>query len=65
MSTSKVCKYINYNDNIIITISISSSSNPSTVHQTYYEMTAMDKLPLISKSVVVTQIDIHPAWERT
>jgi hypothetical protein len=41
MSTSKVSKYNNCNDNIIITISIFSSSNPSTVHPTYYEMTAM------------------------
>jgi hypothetical protein len=41
MSTSKVSKYNNHDDNIIMTISISNSSNPSTVHQTYYEMTAM------------------------
>jgi hypothetical protein len=62
MSTSKISKYNNHNDNIIITItiSISNSSNPSTVHQTYYEMTVMDKLSLITKSVAVTRIDIHP-----
>jgi hypothetical protein len=41
MSMSKVSKYNNHNDNIILTISISNSSNPSTVQQTYYEMTAM------------------------
>jgi hypothetical protein len=63
MPTSKVSKYNNHNDNIIITISISNSLNQSIVHQTYYEMTAMDKLPLITKSVVVTRIDIHPAEE--
>jgi hypothetical protein len=63
MSTSKVSKYNNYNNNIIMTISISISSNPSTVHQTYYEMTATDKLPLITESVAVTRIDIHPARE--
>jgi hypothetical protein len=40
MSTSKVSKYNNHNDNIIITISMSKSPNPLTVHQTYYEMTA-------------------------
>jgi hypothetical protein len=33
MLTSKVSKYNNRNDNIIITISISNSSNPSIVHQ--------------------------------
>jgi hypothetical protein len=63
MSTSKVSKYNNHNGNIIITISISNSSNPSTVHQTYYEMTVTDKLPLIIESVVVTRIDIHPVGE--
>jgi hypothetical protein len=61
MSTSKVSKYNNHNDNIIIIISISNSSNLSTIHQIYYEMTATDKLPLISESVAVTRIDIHPA----
>jgi hypothetical protein len=67
MSTSKVSKYTNHNDNIIIiiTISISNSSNSSTVHQTYYDMTATDKRSLISESVTVTQIDIHPVGERT
>jgi hypothetical protein len=60
---SKLSKYNNHNDNI--TISISNSSNPSIVHQIYYEMTAMDKLPLITESIVVTQIDIHLAGERT
>jgi hypothetical protein len=65
MSLSKVSKYNNHNDNIIVTISISNSSNPSTVHQTYYEMTATDKLPLITESVMVNQIDIHPVGERT
>jgi isopentenyl diphosphate isomerase/L-lactate dehydrogenase-like FMN-dependent dehydrogenase len=64
MSTSMVSKYNNHNDNRIITISISNSSNPSTTHQTYYEMTATDKLPLITKSVV-TRIDIHHAGEET
>jgi hypothetical protein len=54
MSTSKVSKYNKHNDNVIMTISISHSSNPSTVHQTYYEMTAMDKLPLITENVTVT-----------
>jgi hypothetical protein len=39
--------------------------NLSTLHQTYYEMTTTDKLPLITKSVMVTRIDIHPAGERT
>jgi hypothetical protein len=63
MSTSKVSKYNNHNNNIIMTISISIFSNPSTVHQTYYEMTATDKLPLITESVAVTRIDIHPARE--
>jgi hypothetical protein len=33
------------------------------VHQTYYEMTAMDKRSLISESVVVIPIDIHPTGE--
>jgi hypothetical protein len=60
MSTSKVSKYNNYKDNIIITISISLSSKSSTVHQTYYEITVMDKLPLITKSVMTTRINIHP-----
>jgi hypothetical protein len=64
MSTSKVSKYNNHNDNIIITISISNSSNPSIVHQTYHEMTAMNKPSLISESVAVTQIDIHPARKK-
>jgi hypothetical protein len=40
MSTSKISKYNNRNDNVIITISITISSNPSTIHQIYYEMTA-------------------------
>jgi hypothetical protein len=31
--------------------------DPTTVHQTYYEMTATDKQPLISESVMVTRID--------
>jgi hypothetical protein len=48
MSTSRVSKYNNLDDNIII--SISNSSNLSTVHQTYYETTA-------------TRINIHPAGE--
>jgi hypothetical protein len=61
MSTSKVSKYNNCKDNIIITISISLSSKSSTVHQTYYEITKMDKLPLITKSVVATRINMHPA----
>jgi hypothetical protein len=68
MSTSKVSKYNNHNDNIIIiitiSISISNSSNSSTVHQTYYDVTATDKRSLISESVTVTQIDIHPVGER-
>jgi hypothetical protein len=34
-----------------------------TVHQTYYEMTAMDKWSLIFESVAVAQIDIHLARE--
>jgi hypothetical protein len=38
---SRVSKYNNHNDNIIMTISISNSLNPSKVHQTYYKMTAM------------------------
>jgi hypothetical protein len=69
MSMSKISKYNNHNDNIIITISIfisisiSNSSNPSTIHQTYYEMTVMDKLSIITKSVVVTRINIHPTGE--
>jgi hypothetical protein len=63
MSMSKVSKYNNHNDNIIITISTSISSNSSTVHKTYYKMTMTDKLPLITKSVIVTWIDIHPAGE--
>jgi hypothetical protein len=63
MSTSKVSKYNNHKDNIIITIS--NFSNPSTVHQTYYKITAMDKSSLISESVAVTRIDIHSARERT
>jgi hypothetical protein len=41
MSMSKVSKYTKHNDIIIMNISISNSSNPPTVHQTYYEMTAM------------------------
>jgi hypothetical protein len=47
MSMSKVSKYNNHNDNIVIAISISISLNLATVHQTYYEMTTTDKLPLI------------------
>jgi hypothetical protein len=35
----------------------------SKVHKTYYEMTAIDKLPLIIKNVTMTRIDIHPAGE--
>jgi hypothetical protein len=35
----------------------------SIVHQTYYEMAAMDKWSLISESVAATQIDIHPSGE--
>jgi hypothetical protein len=54
MSTSNVSKYNNHNDNIIITISISNSSNPSIIYQIYYEMTVTDKLPLITESVVTT-----------
>jgi hypothetical protein len=65
MSTSKVSKYNNYNGRIIMTICISNSSHLSIVHQTYYEMTATDKLALITESVAVTRIDIHPAGERT
>jgi hypothetical protein len=64
MPTSKVSKYNNHNDNIIVTIYISNSSNLSAVHQTYYEMTATDKLPLITESVMATWIDIHPAGEK-
>jgi hypothetical protein len=63
MSMSKVIKYSNHNDNGTITISIFITSNPSTVHQTYYEMTTTDKMSLIIKSVMTTQIDIHPAGE--
>jgi hypothetical protein len=44
-------------------ISISNSSNPPIVHQIYYKMTTTDKLPLITESVTVTRIDIHPAGE--
>jgi hypothetical protein len=65
MSTSKVSKYNNHNDKIIIIITISNSSNPSAIHQTYYEMTITDKLPLITESVAVTRINIHPAGEKT
>jgi hypothetical protein len=54
MPTSKVSKYNNHNDNIIVTIYISNSSNLSAVHQTYYEMTVTDKLPLITESVMAT-----------
>jgi hypothetical protein len=36
---------------------------PITVHQTNYEMTATDKRSLISESVAVTRIDIHPTGE--
>jgi hypothetical protein len=60
MSTSKVSKYNNNNDNIIITISTFISSNPSTAYGTYYEMTVIDKLPFITESVVATRIDMHP-----
>jgi hypothetical protein len=43
--------------NITITILILYRT---TVHQTYNEMTEMNKQPLISESVVVTRIGIHP-----
>jgi hypothetical protein len=36
---------------------------PTTVHQTNYEMTSTDKCSLISESIAVTQIDIHTAGE--
>jgi hypothetical protein len=49
----------NHHDNKTITIILYSS----TVHQAYYEMTAMDKRSLIPKSVMVTRIDIHLAGE--
>jgi hypothetical protein len=49
MSTSKVIKYSNHNDNVAITISIFIISSTSTGHQTYYEMIAADKLSLIIK----------------
>jgi hypothetical protein len=45
--------------NITITITILILS-PSTVHQTYYEMTSTDKRSLISENVAVIRIDIHP-----
>jgi hypothetical protein len=63
MLTSKVSKYNNRNDNIIITISISNSSNPSIVHQ-ILQNDCNDKLSLITESVAVTQIDIHTAREK-
>jgi hypothetical protein len=63
ISMSKVSKYNNHNYNIIITMSISNSLDPKIEHQTYYEMTATDKLPLITESVTATRIDIHHTWE--
>jgi hypothetical protein len=36
---------------------------PSTLHQTYYEVTVMDKQAHISESVTATQIDIHHTRE--
>jgi hypothetical protein len=37
----------------------------STVHKTYYEMTAMDKWALISESVAMTRIDSSSYWKIT
>jgi hypothetical protein len=53
-------KYSNHHNSIIITMLILELT---IVQQTYYEMTATDKQPLISESVTVTQIDIHPIGE--
>jgi hypothetical protein len=62
MSMTKVSKYNNHNDNITITITISISSNstPNILRDD-----CNDKLSLITESIAVTQIDIHPAGKGT
>jgi hypothetical protein len=62
MSTSKVSKYNNHNDNIIIVISISISKSSNPQQYTIWD-DCNDKLPLITESVTATRIDIHPAGE--
>jgi hypothetical protein len=58
MSMTKVSKYNNHNDNI--TISISSNSTPNILRDD-----CNDKLSLITASIAVTQIDIHPTGKGT
>jgi hypothetical protein len=64
MSTSKVSKYNNHNDNIIITISISKSLKTNGTPIILRD-DCNDKLSLITESVTVTQIDIHRTGEGT
>jgi hypothetical protein len=48
----------------MITEVSSPSSNPChQYNKTYYEMTVIDKQSLISESVTVMQVDIHPVGD--
>jgi hypothetical protein len=62
MSTSRVSKYNNHNDNVIIAISISNFSN-STPY--ILRDDCNDKLSLITECVTTTWTDIHHARKRT
>jgi hypothetical protein len=59
MSTSKVSKYNNHNDNI----TISKSSKPQQYTNILWD-DCNDKLSLITESVEATWIDVLPAGER-
>jgi hypothetical protein len=65
MSTSKVSKYNKHNDIIISNISISYSLNPPTVSPNILQDDYNGKMSLITESVAVTRIDIHPIGEES